>query len=71
MYAFALVVCLLSEPDKCTTFVEDPPLYYETVDECNRNMIIKANAFIKQLSANNILVKMGGQCIRFPDIKSA
>ena len=70
MYAFALVVCLLTDPSKCSTLVEDPPLYYETVDECNRNMIIKAAVLIKELSANNILVKLDGQCIRFPGIKS-
>ena len=69
MYAFIILVCLITIPDKCITIIEDPPLYYETVEECEKNMISKSTNLREQVSKNKE-VEMFGQCIHFPNIKA-
>ena len=67
MYAFIIIVCLLAAPDKCISLVEDPPLYYETNEECEKNMVSKSLNLREQVSKNKE-TELIGKCVHFPKI---
>lgn len=67
MYAFIIVVCLSAAPDQCIFLVEEPPLYYETVKQCEKNMFNKAE-HISVLVSKDKEIQLGGECIYFPKI---
>jgi hypothetical protein len=69
MYGFIIVVCLITSPDQCIFLVEDPPLYYSTNEECQKNMIDKSINLREQVLKNKETV-LSGQCIYFPKIKA-
>jgi hypothetical protein len=69
MYAFIIVVCLIAAQDQCISFVEEPPLYYETNEECEKNMVDKT-VNLRELVSKNKETKLIGQCMHFPNIRS-
>jgi hypothetical protein len=69
MYAFIIVVCLIAAQDQCISFVEDPPLYYETREGCEKNMVDKTVS-LRELVSKNKETELIGQCVYFPNIKS-
>ena len=69
MYGFILAICLIAAPDQCVSLVEDPPLYYETVEECEKNMIAKS-INLAELVSKDTETKLYGRCVHFPKIKA-
>ena len=70
MYAFIIIVCLIATPDQCISFVEEPPLYYATNEECQKNMVDKS-VNLRELVSKNKEAELVGQCLHFPGIKEA
>ena len=63
MYAIILVVCLVSLEGKCMPFTEDPPQYYETAAQCEKQMVVRAAAVLKALEEAKEQGRMTGKCV--------
>ena len=70
MYAFILAICLITAPDQCVTLVEDPQLYYETLEECEKNMVAKSINLAKMVLKDKT-TELYGRCVHYPNTKSA
>ena len=70
MYAFILAICLITAPDQCVSLVEDPPLYYETLEECEKNMVAKSTN-LAEMVLKDKATELYGRCVHYPSIKSA
>jgi len=71
MYALILVVCLISLNGKCIPYTEDPPKYYETISQCEKQLVIRANDLIKALEESKEQGQMTGKCIYISDVRPA
>lgn len=71
MYAIIIVVCLLSLNGECIPYVEDPPKYYETTEECQKQMVTHANDLIKALEEAKEQGQMTGKCVYISSIRPA
>lgn len=63
MYFFVIMVCLQGEP-QCVPLVEDPPVYYETVKECEASLHEKGMMIAKALDDEKVSGTMAGQCLK-------
>lgn len=69
MYTIILVVCLLSLENKCIALREEPPQYYETTTECEKQMGVRANDLAKALQEAKEQGQMTGKCVYVSGIK--
>jgi hypothetical protein len=69
MYGFILAICLIIAPDQCVTLVEDPPLYYETAEECEKNMVAKS-INLAEMVLKDKTTELYGRCVHYPNIKA-
>lgn len=71
MYAIILVVCLASLENRCVAYTEDPPRYYETLEQCQNQMAIRAQEALVVLEARKQQGHMTGKCIYVDNVKPA
>jgi len=71
MYAIILVVCLVSLEGKCISYTEAPPRYYETLAQCQNQMVVSASVLLKALEENKEQGQMTGTCVYIAGVKPA
>lgn len=63
MYFFVLLVCLQGEP-QCVPMVEDPPVFYETIEECEQSLQKNGKMIADMFTEDNINGILTGQCMK-------
>lgn len=63
MYFFVLLVCLQGEP-QCVPMVEDPPVYYETIEKCEASLQKNGKMISDMLAKDNMSGVLTGQCMK-------
>lgn len=63
MYFFVLLVCLQGEP-QCVPMVEDPPVFYETIEECEKSLQENGQMISDMLTKDNMSGVLTGQCMK-------
>jgi hypothetical protein len=70
MYFFVLLVCLQGAP-QCVPLVQDPPVFYESEHECKFHMINLGELIAKDLSDDNQVGRINGDCFKDESVKPA
>ena len=68
MYFIVFLVCIQGQP-QCTPLVEDPPVYYSTVSECQEAMDRRAQDIVNFFKEEELTGAMEGQCFKDDSVK--
>jgi len=70
MYFFVLLVCLQGEP-QCVPLLQDPPVFYESEQECKLHMMNSGQLIAKDLSDDGQVGRISGECFKDETVKPA